>query len=237
MGGKTKNTIDFPTALQACNKVGGYLAAKKRGLIARAWSENRTTLRELQEASGISPITAQKYRAALIAAQEHEGIAYTAPEPPAPPEPTKPAELEMPENSAPISIGTATDGTPLITGPNYLAMLESLMLSAHQDGRVKDFKDLSIVRNAIVDVGAQLPQTAVDIERTLGHEGLQGMDKVLSETMAYYTDHWASFPNLHETLCAIFAQDPETFKPQPLTPPDPPDPESGGGEETVNVAD
>ena len=101
----------------------------------------------------------------------------------------------------------APDGKRLISGTDYISMCEEGMISANSDGRVRDFKLYSDLRSSVVDIAAEMPATHLDIERTLGREGLLGMDEVLAKTIARLAEYHTDFPKTWTTLCRMFGRE------------------------------
>ena len=96
-----------------------------------------------------------------------------------------------------------------ISASEYVTMLEKGMRGADEAGDTPTFKILAELRNKIVDVAAELPTTHLDIERTVGMEGLLGMDGVLAETLSKLVDHADQFPKTMMSLRAIFKELPD----------------------------
>lgn len=192
------------------------VTTSKQRAIARCWVEGVTNMSETAKTIGVSRgVIMRVYRHLAAKSAETPGPIGAQSQPDAydPVEAGHIAPQTKPEIRTPIPEPQPEDPNSVVTGPSALKMLDSMLVEAHNAREPKNFKDLLAVREKLVNMAAEMPTTAIDIERALGPEGTYGMDGVLAATLSKLPRYFGEFPKVWKSLCLIFNRDPDTFEP------------------------
>ena len=199
--------MDQKTALRLLRKrFDRKKSMKAHAAFVRLYMDGEVKWKVYQDECNIFYRTAKRWYDYLEAERERLESANFAPQLIAEAD-RKPAKRQNP------STPDDEQGKRLISGSEYVSMCEEGMLEANKDKRTRDFKIFSDLRNSVVDVAAELPTTHLDIERTVGREGLLGMDEVLAETISHLTDHIESFPKLLAAITTLVSKHSEPIQP------------------------
>lgn len=97
----------------------------------------------------------------------------------------------------------------LLSGPAYLEKVDGLLLEALEEGTSeRSIKILHDIRKDLADFAAEMPVTHMDIERTVGLEGLAGMDDVLVDTLSLFFEDIDHYPKCKQFLSDTFGVGP-----------------------------
>lgn len=169
--------------------------------MAQQWASGQRTAAALQRNFGLAHQTAVTIRQYLETA-EREAAVIRYESTPAP-QLIAPSDIKAPPL---VENGSHKYTAPTLTGPAFLRRLDELLKEAIEEGSIANIDKLYKIRTELSDFASELPNTHVDIERTLGIAGLKGMDQVLAETLSNLPEHARSFPKTVAQIHAISSQ-------------------------------
>jgi hypothetical protein len=178
---------------------------EKLRIVAKLTCEGVRNIQQVRRESGIAPRQMEKMKHILRAYQaEQEDLAIAAemggpPNAEAPSAEPGPGSILQPPA---LTVKTADDGATILSGPLFLSRIDAMLEAALEDQNERKVKILHDIRKEIADFATEMPVTHLDIERTVGLEGLAGMDQVLCETLALFFEDIDHYP-----LCMAFLSD------------------------------